>query len=202
MNTQAPQDLKDRARELLAACRTLDTMLAEGAVRLRQEAEVERLRAMATCIRRHLEEAAQSENRAQDACRRAEALGGRGRALVKGIAVWEHAKVEAFEKTIAARRSGRQHCFGMVMVCVGKGGLPDDVNVVSISGRARDQNRSPSAIALDMQKRGALLFTPENFMQSVEGVASDIRKGKLRLPVLPEQLAVKGPTPIIIRIDV
>jgi len=209
MNTQSLQDLRDRARELATACRTLDTIFAQGAVRLRQEAEVERLKTMATRIRQHLEEATMSEKGAQYGSQKADALVGIGRFIAQGIgpAKGEHARVDAFDKTIAARQASRQHCFGMIMVCVGKGGLPDDVHVVSISRRARTQNLSESAITLEIQKGGALLFTAGKFMQMVEGVVRGIREGKLRLPILPEQLTAKlvpakRPSLIIKRIDV
>ena len=193
MNTQSPQDLKDRAQELITACRTLNSMFADGAVRLRREAEVKRLQEMTTRIRLHLQEAKLSEDGARAASQKADALGGIARSIVKGIgsAKGEHARVDAFEKTIAARQSSRQHCFGMIVVCVGKGGLPDDVHVVSVSEIARAQNRSESAIVLKIQESGVLLFTADKFMQLVEGVARDICEGKLRLPILPEQLAVR-----------
>jgi len=193
MNTQSLQDLKDRARELVTACQTLDTIFVEGAVRLCQEAEVKRLKEMATRIRLHLEDAELSENGARHASQTGDAVGEIGKLIVKGIgsAMGEHARVDAFEKNLAARQSSRQHCFGMIMVCVGKNGLPDDVHVVSISEKARTQNRSESAIILEIQENGALLFTPDKFMQLVEGVVRDIRKGKSRLPILPEQLTLK-----------
>jgi hypothetical protein len=93
------------------------------------------------------------------------------------------------------------------MVCIGKDGLPDDVRVVSISKRARTQNRSESAIIHEIQESGALLLTSDKFMQLVEGVVCDIRKGNLRLPILPDQLIakrvpVKRPPLSVQRIDI
>ena len=116
-----------------------------------------------------------------------------GKLIVKGIGstMGKHVWVDAFEENMAARNAGRQHCFGMIMVYVGNGGLPDDVHVVSISEKARTQNRLESVIILEMQKSGVLLFTPDAFWQLVEQLALDIHKGKLRLPILPEQLIVK-----------
>ena len=209
MNTQSLLGLKDRVQKLATACRTLDAIFAEGAVQLRQEAEVERLQKMTTRIRLHLEEVELSENGAQNASQTVDALGGIVKLIVKGIgsAMGEHFQVGVFEKTMTARQSSRQHCFGMIMVCIGKGGLPDDVRVVSISERARTQNRSESAIIHEIQESGALLLTSDKFMQLVEGVVCDIRKGNLRLPILPDQLIaklvpVKRPPLSVQRIDI
>ena len=193
MNTQSLQDLNNQARDLIADCRTLDTFFVEGAVRLDQETQVKRLGEMTTRIRLRLEEAESSENGARYASQKGDALGSIGKLIVKGIGSkkGEHFRVDAFEKTTMARQAGRQHTFGNIMVRLGKGGLPDDVCVISFSELARTQNRPESVISLEIKKSGTLLFTPDSFMQLVEGVIRDIRNGKLRSPILPEQLILR-----------
>jgi hypothetical protein len=145
-------------------------------------------------LKQHLEEAVLSEDRAQYASLKGDAVSSIGGFIVKGIgsAIGGHTwSSEAFEKDLTGRRARKQRTFGMIMVCVGKGGLPDDVHIVSISKLARTQNRSESTIILEIQQSGALLFAPDKFMQLIEELVRDIRKGKSRLPILPEQLPVK-----------
>lgn len=203
-------NLKERLRERGADCEALDTFFAKGADWLAREADIVRLQNLTIRLKQHLEEAVLNEDRAQYASIKRDAMSSIGGLIVKGIgsaiggATWSP---EAFEKDLTARRTRRQRTFGMIMVCIGKGGLPDDVHTVSISEKARTQNRSESTIILEMKESGALLFTPDKFMQLIEELALDIRKGKLRLPILPEQLTakplpVKRPSLSVRRIDV
>jgi len=185
MNTQSLKELKNQALELVASCQTLETFFAEGAVGIQQEDQVKRLRKMATMIKLELEEAESGEKSALVIAQTVDSGGEIAKSIISPLMGKGR---EVFDKTVVARRAGRQHCFGNIMVCVGKGGLPDDVHVVSIAEIAREQNRPESSIKLEIQKSGTLLFTPVSFMQLVEEATRDIRKGKLRLPILPEHL--------------
>ena len=193
MNIQQLHELKSQAKQLASACQKLDSFLAGQSDRIRREADIDGLNTLIAKIKLHLEEAESSENRERDAEQERDALGRITKAISKGIgsAIGEDARVDIFEKTIAARHSARQHCFGNIMVRVGKNGMPDDVHVVSISEKARMQNRSEAAIMLELRKSGTPLYTPDSFMQLVEELVGDIRKGKLRLPILPEQLIAR-----------
>jgi len=207
VNIQYLRDLKERVREMQSACKELDAFFASGADRMAQEVDVEQLNTLTTRLKQHLEEAVSGENRARYALEKADIMCNIGGFIFKviGSATGRDALfdgVERFEK----ERASKQRIFGMIMVCVGKGGLPDDVHVVSISEKARRQNRLESAIIFEIEKGGALLFTPDKFMHLVEGVIHNIRKGNLRLPILPEQLTpklvpVRRPSLNIRRID-
>ena len=174
-----------------------------------READIVRLQNLTIRLKQHLEEAILNEDVAQYASIKGDAVSSIGELIVKGIgsAIGGHTwSSETFEKSLTARRSRKQRTFGTIMVCVGKDGLPDDVHIVSISEEARTKNRSESAVILEMKESGALLFAPGKFMQLVEGVVRDIRKGKSRLPILPEQLSiklvpVKRPSLVMRRID-
>ncbi len=190
MNNQGLQDLGNRVRELATTCRTLDTFLAEGAAQLLREAEVKRLETMATRICEYVAEAKSSENRAQRAWQTGDSLVGIGKLIVKGIDFTDgkHAGLDAFKKNIAALPSSKQPCFGTIMVGVDRGGLPDDVHVISISGRAREQYQTESGIIQELQRRGMLLFYPDVFHAMVDRLIKQLHEGKIRLPILPKQL--------------
>jgi hypothetical protein len=188
MNIQSLQESKNQVLELAAACQTLDTFFAEGAVQLDREDQVKRLRKMAIMIKLDIEKAESSENSARITAQTVDSGGEIAKIIISPVMGKGR---DAFDKTTAARNVGRQHCFGNIMVRVGKGGLPDDVQVVCISERAREQNRPESSIILEIRKSGTLLFTPDSFMQMVEGAIRDIRKGKLRLPMLPSHLIAR-----------
>lgn len=187
-------NLKERLRERESDCEALDTFFAKGADLMAREADIVRLHNLTIRLKQHLEEAVLNEDGAQYASIKGDALSSIGGLIVKGIgsAIGGHTwSSEAFEKDLTGRRTRRQCTFGMIMVCIGKGGLPDDVHIVSVSEKARTQNRSESTIILEIQQSGALFFTPDKFMQLIEELVRDIHKGKSRLPILPEQLPVK-----------
>ena len=83
---------------------------------------------------------------------------------------------------------GHKKPFGMVMVCVGPKGLPDDATVISISQSARESNRSEPEITNKLQDDGYLLFSKEVFSLLIDRLIADVREGKLTLPVSREKL--------------
>jgi uncharacterized coiled-coil protein SlyX len=78
---------------------------------------------------------------------------------------------------------GQKVPFGTVLVAVGKDGLPDDVNVVSLSRLARDSNRSESEISDVLRERGYLLIAPKIFAALVDKLESRVLDGSMSLPV-------------------
>jgi hypothetical protein len=83
---------------------------------------------------------------------------------------------------------GHKKPFGTVMVCVGSKGLPDNIGVISISQLARESNRPQPEIMNKLQDDGYLLFTEEAFSFLIDRLISDIRDGKLHLPLSREKL--------------
>jgi hypothetical protein len=196
MNIQGLQDLRNQVRELVTAFLTLDTCLAEGAAQLRREAEVKRLETMATRICEYLAQAKSSEYEEQRAWETKNSLKGLGKLIITNIDFTDgqHPRFNAFKNSIAAQPTSKQPCFGTIVVGFDKGGLPDDVHVMSISGRAREQHRLESEIIQELQRRGMLLCSPNAFIEMIHIVIGQLREGKLRLPIsvtqLPASLAI------------
>jgi hypothetical protein len=84
---------------------------------------------------------------------------------------------------------GHKKPFGMVMVCVGPKGLPDDATVISISQLARESNRPEPEIMSKLQGDGYLLFRKEVFSLLIDGLIGAVREGKLHLPISRDKLA-------------
>jgi hypothetical protein len=84
--------------------------------------------------------------------------------------------------------SNKKPPFGNVMVCIGSGGLPGDVEIISISQLARESKRPESDVINELQKRGYLLFSKEAFSLLNDKLIDDIREGRLRLPISREKL--------------
>ena len=79
--------------------------------------------------------------------------------------------------------------FGNVMVAVGRSGLPDDVEAVSLSRLARELDRLESDIEAALQTSGYLLMTPEAFSTVLTEFERRVLDGSLSLAVTSEQLS-------------
>lgn len=79
--------------------------------------------------------------------------------------------------------------FGTVMVAIGRGGLPEDVEVVSLSRLARESKRSEAETRNGIQERGYVLITPLVFSALLTNLESKILDGSVSLPVSTEQIA-------------
>lgn len=78
--------------------------------------------------------------------------------------------------------------FGTVLVTVGHGGLPDDVEVVSLSRLARELNSPESDVEASLQAHGYFLMTPDSFSLLVDKLKGRVLDGSLALPIAGEQL--------------
>lgn len=184
VNTQYLLDLKEQVRELRAVCQALDDFFVIGADRIAREPDVEQLRTLATRLKHQLQEAIISEDSARSSSAKFDAGTSVGNLFATGIGIvtGNRGLVEGAER-LQKKRAGRQHCFGMIVVCVGIGGLPDDIQVISISGRAREKNLPESNVIHKIHETGAILFTPDRFWQLIEEVVHNIQEGKIRLPI-------------------
>ena len=79
--------------------------------------------------------------------------------------------------------------FGLILICIGPRGLPDDAEVVSISQLARESNRPESEIINKLREGGYLLFNEKTFSLLIDRLIDDVREGRLRLPVSSEKLS-------------
>jgi len=108
--------------------------------------------------------------------------------LVVTAMIAKENRLSAMEDYLLKAKADKQP-FGMVMVRIGPKGLPDDVEVVSISQLARESHRPQPEIMNELQDDGYLLFTEETFSLLIDRLIADVCEGKLRLPVSRDKLA-------------
>ena len=108
--------------------------------------------------------------------------------LVVTAMIAKENRLSAMEDYLLKAKADKQP-FGLVMVRIGPKGLPDDVEVVSISQLARESHRPQPEIMNELQDDGYLLFTEEAFSLLIDRLIADVREGKLRLPVSRDKLA-------------
>jgi len=96
--------------------------------------------------------------------------------------------LSAIGDQLLRKPAGSQHPFGLVLVDVGPVGVPDDVQVVSISQLARESNRAEAEVTKELKKRGHLLLNEENFSLLIDKLIEGVQEGRLALPVSAKKL--------------
>jgi len=185
------KNLQRLAKKLTSDSLSLANMLAEEANRLNRQDEASRLRALYSSIRQQLASAKNLESAAKyDHNERRLKTSLAGLAIDAGILILSGDRLAlAFSDHILKKLGGKERPFGTVLVSVGPKGLPDDVQVVSISELARQSDRQELEVIKELRERGYLLFSEEAFSYLINRLVADVQEGRLVLPVLPEKLA-------------
>ena len=92
---------------------------------------------------------------------------------------------------LAADDFARTKPFGTVVVAVGPGGVPDEVNVIPLSWYARKLGQSESQVVAAIQGRGYHVMMPETFFRALDKLKDKVLEGVLTLPVAHAGLLLK-----------
>jgi len=189
-NSAYLKDLRHQLRKLAAASLSLGNLFAEEAVRLDRGDEASRLEALYFSIRQQLDGAKRIENAASRGHSEARVMISLGGLVVGGAIkmLSENEQLLDFSGRLLEGLGGEQRPFGTVLICVGPKGVPDDVQVVSISRLARESNREESEVINELRIRGCLLFSEEAFSLLIDRLTRDVREGRLSLPISTEKL--------------
>jgi hypothetical protein len=196
-------DLRTKILEAGADYKSLNNFFVIGAGRLGRQEDVKQLQNLISKLKQQLDNVLLSEDGAKAAWSKADAIKDIGGLLgtVIGSITGKHDWEEKFEKNLSASQESKKQFFGTIMICLGKGGLPGDAQVVSISGLARAQNREESEIIREFQQQGKWLFSPGVFFEMLETLIEQLYEGKLHLPISLKQMPAKLAIPIYIRVD-
>ena len=184
------ENVQCKAKNLTATGLALTNLFAEEAGRLNRWDEASRLRTLHFSIRRQLDSVKSGEDAASYGYSQANLIASLG-----GLAVGGMIKMASKNKQLSVfadyllKSPSKEQPFGTVFVSIGPRGLPDDVEVVSISQRARESNRPESEIINKLQKGGYVLFSEKTFSLLIDRLIDDVREGRLRLPVSREKLS-------------
>ena len=179
---------QSQAKKLNEAGPALNALFAEEGIRLTSEDEASRLRAMYDAIVQQLQQLRQIELSASCGHNQANLILSLIEATVTAI-VSRGNRLSAVADCLLNGPTTRRQSFGLVVVCIGPGGLPDDVRVVSISQLARQSGRSQPEVMNKLGGDGNLLFSEAAFSALISRLVGDVREGKVRLPVCKETLA-------------
>jgi hypothetical protein len=182
------ENSQSQAKKLAETELALDARFTQEETRLKREDEVSILMAVRCDIVEQLQWLKHAEASANYAHSQANLVLFPVGLLVTAM-VSKGNRMSAITDYLLRGPADRQQPFGLVMVCIGLKGLPDDARAVSISQLARESNRTEPEIVNRLQEDGYLLFSEEVFSSLIDKLVADVRQGKLRLPVSREKLA-------------
>jgi hypothetical protein len=183
--------LHSRLRGLTSSALSLAAILAEQADRLGHWDEASRLKASYLLIEQQLEQVKRSEDAASyghSHANLAVSLGGLAICSLIKIAS-RNEQLSAFADSLLDGLGKKQSPFGLVLICIGPKGLPDGVEVVSISRLARESNLDESEVINQLREGSYLLLSEKAFSLLIDRLIEDVREGRLCLPVYREKLS-------------
>ena len=182
------RNLWPEAEKLIDARLALNALFAEEEIRLKREDEASKLRAAYGTIAEKLKELRRIEASASYGYSRAKPI-----LFLTGLAAEaifaKRNRASAAKDYLVREGTDRKQPFGLVMVSIGPRGLPDDLGVISVSQLARESRRPESEIVNKSQQHGNLLFGEETFSLLIDRLITDIREGRLHLPISGDKLA-------------
>ena len=185
------EGLRSKARRLTVTGLALTNLFAEEVIRLNRWDEASRLRTLHFSIRRQMDWVKGSEAAASYDHSQASLMVTLGGLAVGGIIkiASRNEQLSAFADYLLKSPSNKEPPFGLVLICIGPRGLPDDAGVVSISQLARESDREESEVSNRLQEGGYLLFNEKTFSLLIDRLVADVREGRLRLPISREKLS-------------
>ena len=182
------KNLQSQAKKLTESGLALNSIFDQEETRLKREDEASSLRAVYRAVVEQLQRLERTEASVERGHSQANlilSLGG----LAVGAMGSKNKHLSAIADYLLHTPTDEQRPFGLVMVCIGPKGLPDDVRGVSISQLARESNRLDSQITNKLRKDGYLLFSQEAFSVLIDKLIGDVREGRLSLPISRDKLA-------------
>jgi hypothetical protein len=194
------EDLRRLASELIPAVDSIATLLEEEATRLRRRDQMARLNSLRSAVLEGVEHAKSEERIARSAHSQVSTITSSFR-LGAGLVMMtsKNKTARAISRELLAGPGGGEPTFGTVLVCVGPKGIPEDVDVVSISRLGRESSLCESEVMDGLLRSGNLLLGIEAFSLLIGRLAAEIMRGMLCLPV-PTGKLTQLQEPIVLRL--
>ena len=179
-----------KVRAHTTAVRELVAILADGAQRLTQHDQAACLRSLKTRLIEEVGHFQRMETAAHTGYSQGKIISGLAAFAIGGLfgaasgrkdpasAGWRLAK-SVLDKNVP---------FHTVLIAVGKGGLPDGLEVIPLSRLARELHKSELEIEASLKHNGYLLMTPEKFAKVLDKVERGILDGSVSLPIVIDEI--------------
>jgi hypothetical protein len=193
---QRLEALRRRVRTQVKALRLLKSAFAKEAKHLRRHDQVQRLRDLRSKIMQEVQHVQRMESDAAYAFAKGTFIAGLLKFSVGALGAAAAGRPE-HPLWVGARLAQddfeRSEPYGTVLVAVGPGGIPEEVDVVPVSRWARESERSEAEIEAALKALGYVLVQPQTFYRVMEGLESKVVAGvPLALPVAAAKLLPKS----------
>lgn len=185
------EDLRKKATKLTSAIESLSILLEQEADRLKRKDEAARLKLLRSAILQQAEWDRNGEMAASSGYNFGKLVSS---VILKGAGLLiaetsEDEKLRAAARSLLAEPVGEKRTFGTVLVRIDAKGLPDGVDVVSISRLGRESHQKEPEVISGLEKHGYLLLSEEDFSRLIDKLVKEILEGQLTLPVNTKTLS-------------
>ena len=199
------KNLQAQEKQLTETGLALDALFTEEESRLSREDEASHLRSVYQATVEQLQRLEEMEAVTKHGHSRVNLILSLGELFLTAM-ISKGRRMLAIADCLLKNSSDKQQPFGLVLISVGPRGLPEDLQVVSISQLARESNRAEPEIISKLREDGYLLFSEKEFSLLIDRLIDDIREGRQHLPVSREKLseiaALNKPKPGIRTIEI
>ncbi len=188
------EELRCRARAQMDAAKVLQESLAEEADYLRRRDQAQCLDDLRARVKREVEMAQLGETTASLAFTEETFTSGLFKfafGSLAGALLRPQEHPLSYGARLAKCEFARSKPFGTVMVVIGTKGIPNDVQVISLSQLVRDQSRSEDEITAILESRGYKLMAPGIFFSYLSELKDNVSMGMQSLPVSSSALTLK-----------
>ena len=183
--------LRQQARAQLDALAALKEILAQEAQHLHRHDQARRLDGLGEKVAQEVRYIQRMETAASSGFEWTMLISG----LMKftlgslvAVAGRSHEHLLSIGTRVAQSDFERTAPFEVVVIAVGPGGVPDDVDVVALSRHARELGRAEFQIVAALESRGYCVMTPESFSIALDELRGKVLNGILVLPVAASSL--------------
>ena len=178
--------LQHRAKAQADALKILENALAQEAAHLHRLGQAQCLDALRARVTREMAAIQQKEATESFAFSTVTVIGGFvafGFGSLWGLLHRTQKHPFAIGAELAEGVLARTQPFDTVMVAVGASGVPDEVNVIPVSQRTREEDQSEYEIVAVIERQGYRVMTPQTFFNALGKLREKVLEGVLTLPI-------------------
>jgi len=186
------QTMQSELGEQVIAVKELAVAITESERQIGRRDQVTRLHILKSRVRREVEDIERMESAALSSANKSALLGGGIAFSLGSLFMAAVGRKDAFSDGARMAESvlARKIPFDTVLIAVGKGGLPEGLEAISLSRLARESSKSESEVEDSLKSNGYLLMTPEQFAELLDKMECGILDGSYSLPLTVDALSL------------
>lgn len=184
------QTMRSELEQQTIALERLAIAFAGSDIQLIRHDQVARLRILKSRIMEEVQNIKRSESASQSSAN-TEALLSSGTAFIFGsLFMAQMGRKDALDigSRMAELSLTKNIPFGLVLIAIGKEGLPEDLKIIPVSRFARESTKTEPEVETSWKHDGYLLVTPEQFAELLDKAAQAVLDGSLCLPIAVDEL--------------